>query len=49
MAAFDHSVEEYAFAKKAFGPLAKASEEQADRASIRTVLGDTMLREAILK
>ncbi len=50
MAAFDHSVaEEYAFSKKNFGPLAKASKEQADRASIRTVLGDMMLREAILK
>jgi hypothetical protein len=50
MAAFDRSVsEEYAFAKKTFGPLAKASKEQADRATIRTVMGDMMLREAILK
>jgi hypothetical protein len=50
MAAFDHSVaEEYAFQKKIFGPLAKASKEQADRGNIRTLLGDMMLREAILK
>ena len=50
MAAFDRSVaEEYAFAKKTFGPLAKASKEQADRGSIRTVMGDMMLREAVLK
>lgn len=50
MAALDHSVaEEYAFAKKAFGPLAKASKEQADRGSIRTVMGDMLVREAILK
>ncbi len=50
MAAFDHSVaEEYAFAKKTFGPLAKASKEQADRGTIRTVMGDMMVREAILK
>jgi hypothetical protein len=50
MAAFDRSVsEEYAFMKKAFGPLAKASKEQADRGSIRTVMGDMMLREAVLK
>jgi hypothetical protein len=50
MATFDHSVaEEYAFAKKSFGPLAKASKEQADRGTIRTVMGDMMLREAVLK
>jgi hypothetical protein len=50
MAAFDHGVaEEYAMQAKLFGPIAKASKEQADRGSIRTVMGDMMLREAILK
>jgi hypothetical protein len=50
MAAFDHTAaEEYAFQKKMFGSLTKASKEQADRGAIRTILGDVLLREAILK
>lgn len=49
MAAFDHSAaEEYAFQKKIFGPLAKASKEQADRGAIRTLMGDVLVREAVL-
>lgn len=50
MAAFDHPVaEEMAMQAKISGSIAKADEEQAARGSIRTVLGDIMVREAILK
>ena len=35
--------------QKIFGSLATASKEQAARGSIRTVLGDMLLREAVLK
>ncbi|HJQ18600.1 MAG TPA: hypothetical protein VJ859_16580 [Allosphingosinicella sp.] len=50
MAAFDRTAdEEYAMQKKIFGSLATASKEQAARGSIRTVLGDMLLREAVLK
>lgn len=50
MAAFDRSsAEEYAMQKKIFGSLVAASQQQASRGSIRTLLGDTLMREAILK
>jgi hypothetical protein len=50
MAAFDRSSsEEYATQKKIFGPLVVASQQQAARGSIRTILGDVIMREAILK
>lgn len=50
MAAFDRSTTEvYATAAKLFGPLPKANKEQADRAAIRTIMGDMLVREAILK
>jgi hypothetical protein len=50
MAAFDHSAgDEYALQKSIFGPLSKATSEQAARGSIRTIVGDILVREAILK
>lgn len=50
MAAFDRSTkEEYAIGEKIWGSLSKASQEQAARASIRTIGGDMVMREAILK
>jgi hypothetical protein len=50
MAAFDHSTkEEYAVGEKIWGSLSKASQEQAARSSIRTILGNMLVREAILK
>ena len=50
MAAFDRSpAEDYALQAKIFGPLPKANAEQAARGAIRTVLGDMLVREAVLK
>lgn len=50
MAAFDRSTSEvYATSAKLFGPLAEANKKQADRAAIRTVMSDMLVREAILK
>jgi hypothetical protein len=50
MAAFDVSTkEEYAFGEKVWGSLSKASQEQAARGAIRTIQGDMVLREAVLK
>ena len=50
MAAFDHPVaEEYAMQAKISGSIAKADQEQAARGSIRTVLGDMVVREVTLK
>jgi hypothetical protein len=50
MAAFDRSVAEgYALQAKIGGSMAKANAEQAARSSIRTILGSTRAREAILK
>ncbi|NGY03819.1 hypothetical protein [Solimonas terrae] len=50
MAVFDRTVaEQYATQKKIFGSLAKASKEQAERGSIRTIKADYMMREVILK
>jgi hypothetical protein len=39
----------YAFAQKHFGSIDKSNKEEAARGSIRTVMGDVMLREANLK
>jgi hypothetical protein len=50
MAAFDRTpADEYALQAKIFGSLPKANEEQAARGAIRTILGDVLVREAILK
>lgn len=50
MAAFDRSpAEEYALQAKIFGSLPKANAEQAARGAIRTILGDMLVREAVLK
>ena len=50
MAAFDISTkQEYAMGEKIWGSLTKASQEQAARGAIRTVMGDKVVREAILK
>ena len=50
MAAFDVSTkEEYAFGEKIWGSLSKASQEQAARGAIRTIMGDMVVREAVLK
>ena len=50
MAAFDRSTTEvYATMAKLFGPLPEASKKQVERGAIRTILGDTLAREAILK
>jgi len=35
--------------EKIWGSLSKASQEQAARGAIRTVMGDKVVREAILK
>jgi len=45
MAAFDISTkQEYAMGEKIWGSLSKASQEQAARGAIRTVLGDKVVR-----
>ena len=50
MAAFDTTTkEEYAMGEKIWGSLSKASQEQAARGAIRTIMGDMVVREAILK
>lgn len=50
MAAFDHSTtEEYAFGEKVWGSMSKANQEQAARSAIRTLTGDMLMREALLK
>ena len=50
IAAFDQSTEkEYAMGQKIWGSMSKANQEQAARGAIRTILGDTLTREAILK
>jgi hypothetical protein len=49
MAAMDVPVaEQYAFAAKHFGATAQQDKAQADRGSIRTALGDVLLREVDL-
>ena len=50
MAAMDVSVaEQYAFAAKHFGSTAQQDQQEASRQSIRTALGDVLLREINLK
>jgi hypothetical protein len=50
MAAMDTTVaESYAFAEKTMGPLEKTSKEQADRGAIRSLMGDVLTREVVLK
>ena len=50
MAAMDTSVaEQYAFAAKHFGPTAQQDQQQAARESIRTSMGDVLIREINLK
>lgn len=50
MAAFDVPVSKmYAFMTKQYGSLAKADKGEAARGSIRTIMGNTLYRELILK
>jgi hypothetical protein len=50
MAVFDASqAQQYALQAKIAGSIAKSDHEQAARSSIRTIMGDMMLREAVLK
>lgn len=50
MAAMDTPVAEmYAFAAKHFGSADQADKEQSARGSIRTVMGDMLIREAVLR
>jgi len=50
MAVFDRSTDsQYALQKKIFGSLAQASQQQAARSSIRTIMADYLMREAVLK
>lgn len=50
MAAFDTPVGQfYAMQAKLSGSVAKSNQQQAARGSIRTILGDVLTREAILK
>lgn len=50
MAAFDTPIaKQYALQAEIGGSLVKANQDQAARGSIRTLLGDVMTREAILK
>src|SRR3954451_10513577 len=50
MAVFDASqAQQYALQAKIAGSIAKSNHEQAARGSIRTIMGDMMMREAILK
>ncbi|HEX3431775.1 MAG TPA: hypothetical protein VHT03_12920 [Rhizomicrobium sp.] len=50
MAAFDTPMaQQYAMQAKIAGSVAKANVQQAARGVIRTIMGDVMLREAVLK
>ncbi|MGH6887811.1 MAG: hypothetical protein ACREHF_01190 [Rhizomicrobium sp.] len=50
MAALDTPVaQQYAMQAKIAGSIMKANTQQAARGSMRTIMGDTMVREAILK
>lgn len=50
MAAMDTPLDEIeAFQQKMFGSIDQANKEQADRSVIRTIRGDTLMRELILK
>ena len=50
MAAFDRSVaDQYKIGKSIYGSVAKSNQQEADRGAIRTVQGDILMREAVLK
>jgi hypothetical protein len=50
MAVFDTPMaQQYALQAKIAGSLAKANQQQAARSTIRTIMGDPLVREAILK
>ena len=50
MAAFDMSqAQQYALQAKIAGSIAKSDQEQSARGAIRTIMGDMMVREAVLK
>lgn len=50
MAAFDTPMaQQYAMQAKIAGSITKANQQQAARGSIRTIMGDVMMREAVLK
>lgn len=50
MAVFDQSqAAQYALQAKIAGSIARSDHEQAGRGSIRTIMGDMMLREAVFK
>ena len=50
MAVFDTPMaQQYALQAKIAGSIAKANQQQAARGSLRTIMGDPMVREAILK
>ena len=50
MAAFDRSVADgYKLSKSIYGSVAKSNQQESDRGAIRTVQGDIMMREAVLK
>jgi hypothetical protein len=50
MATFDTPVaQQYALQAKIAGSIAKSNEAQAARGTIRTIMGDVMVREAVLK
>jgi len=50
MAAFDTPMaQQYAMQAKIAGSIARSNAQQAARGSIRTIMGDPMVREAILK
>jgi hypothetical protein len=50
MAAFDATqAQQYALQAKIAGSIAKSDQSQAARGSMRTIIGDMMVREAVLK
>jgi hypothetical protein len=50
MAVFDASqAQQYALQAKIAGSIARSDQQQAARGSIRTIMGDMMMREAVLK
>lgn len=50
MAAFDRSVaDQFALDKRMYGSVVKSNQQEADRGAIRTVQGDILMREAVLK
>jgi hypothetical protein len=50
MAVFDASqAQQYALQAKIAGSIAQSNQQQAARGSIRTLMGDMMMREAVLK